>query len=765
MVATYRFPVVIWKDHQGWFTASLVEWEERAGIGRTSAAAMEQLQALLSWKYRRAPYFDRPNFHDAELVEFKVAIRPEYQQGERRYACKQAITLRVSGVIGRQEPGMLICSLPLLDERFYFNDRATLSVLATQYAQKCLEGQTPQQLARYLPAASMTLSEIVLRLRPAKARPEMEVEYETLKSVAEHLGDARVRKLYSRPWEREGDVSVLVERLRKKANVVLLGATGCGKTTVLVEAAKQIERTKTEQESDKTEDKTLKPEQKQRCWLTSAGRIISGMKYLGQWEERCEQLIAELAHSGGILCVDNLLELVRQGGEGPVNSIAAFLLPFLQRGEVTLVGEATPAEFDACQRLLPGFADVFQVLKLEPMNREKAIKVLDRLAGLHSLNMRLPVATGVIDQVFHLFNRFMPYQAFPGPANRFLTQLFENSRQAKKQEITKDDVIRQFVRQTGLPELLLRDELPLPREEVVAAFRTRIIGQTQPIEEAANLVVTFKAGLNDPNRPVGVLLFCGPTGVGKTELARAIAKYLFGAGDKADRLIRLDMSEYAGPGAGGRLLTQADGHPSELIRSIREQPFNVVLLDEIEKADPIVFDVLMGLFDEGRLTDQFGRTAIFRSAIIIMTSNLGSDQQGAFGFGGEVTPDHEAHAMEFFRPEFFNRMDAVINFEALDPEDVEAITRKELGEIASREGLTKGNNQLVWSDAVVAHLAEVGFDRRYGARPLQRTIERLAIAPLACYLLANPGLKGVTLQLEMNGEGGIDIVQLLEGDN
>src|SRR5262249_42084546 len=150
-----------------------------------------------------------------------------------------------------------------------------------------------------------------------------------------------------------------------------------------------------------------------------------------------------------------------------------------------------------------------------------------------------------------------------------------------------------------------------------------------------------------------------------TELARAIARYFFGHGEKTDRFIRLDMSEYAGPGAAERLLTQADGQPSVLIRGIREQPFTVVLLDEIEKADPQVFDVLMSVLDEGRLTDRLGRTAIFRSAILIMTSNLGSDKQGAFGFGSESMATYEAHVMDFFRPEFFNRVDAVVTFDPL----------------------------------------------------------------------------------------------------
>ncbi len=199
--------------------------------------------------------------------------------------------------------------------------------------------------------------------------------------------------------------------------------------------------------------------------------------------------------------------------------------------------------------------------------------------------------------------------------------------------LSQDRVLRDFVRQTGLPERLLRDELPLAYEEVLNGLQRRIIGQEGPCRAAADLVVKFKAGLNDPQRPVGVLLFCGPTGVGKTELARAIADYFFGHGEGRDRLVRLDMSEYAVPGAAQRLLTRPDGEPSTLLQQVRRQPFCVLLLDEIEKADPEVFDLLMGVFDEGRLTDRFGRTASFRSAVIVMTSNLGAGKFASFGFG------------------------------------------------------------------------------------------------------------------------------------
>jgi ATP-dependent Clp protease ATP-binding subunit ClpC len=196
------------------------------------------------------------------------------------------------------------------------------------------------------------------------------------------------------------------------------------------------------------------------------------------------------------------------------------------------------------------------------------------------------------------------------------------------------------------------------------------------------------------------------------------------------------MSEFGGFDAVFRLLGPPQGEPGELVKRVRRQPFSVLLLDEIEKASAEVFDTLMGVFDEGRLTDQYGRVTNFRSTIIIMTSNLGAGQTKAVGFtGDESGPRYQDAVMRFFRPEFFNRMDQVVTFRPLGPESVKAIARRELDAITKREGLLRGGVKVAWSDALVDRLAGIGFDARYGARPLQRAVEREVVAPLAKWLL------------------------------
>jgi len=212
------------------------------------------------------------------------------------------------------------------------------------------------------------------------------------------------------------------------------------------------------------------------------------------------------------------------------------------------------------------------------------------------------------------------------------------------------------------------------------------------------------------------------------------------------------MSEYGGFDAVYRLLGPPQGEPGELVKRVRRQPFAVLLLDEIEKAAADVFDTLMGVFDEGRLTDQYGRVTNFRSTIIVMTSNLGAGQSRAVGFsGGETGPAYQEAAMRFFRPEFFNRMDQVVTFRPLKPEGVKAITRRELDAIAKREGLMRGGVKVAWSDALVEHLAGIGFDPRYGARPLQRAVEREVVAQLARWLLEHFVKDGGTVKADWVG--------------
>jgi ATP-dependent Clp protease ATP-binding subunit ClpC len=770
----YRYPVLIWQDFANFYTARLLGDEDSyfavAGFSESKDEAIQQLKEYLNWAFENQDWRTPPDYKEPKLIEFRVEIRTQYSREKvshqnrrtRVYPSDETFPLRVACVYWEQESRTYFCVLPLLNIEFYYYEPKTLRSLVTTYVQETLKGLTPQQLSYYLPPKSIALEEITVQSNQINISNEYEVEIPNLSSVADPLGEKHRRRQFSKAYERDKEVADLIRRLTQdKASVILLGESGVGKSSVLAEAVRQIERGLKNSVADEYGFTTKLP--RHRYWLTNGARIIAGMQYLGQWEERCEHIIRELSSIDGVLCFENLLDMVKTGGESANDSIASFFLPFIQRGELRVIAEATAAELDACRRLLPGFADVFQIVSIPTFTREKALSVLNLTAAAHERNLSIRVAEGVTNLIYRLFTRFMPYQTFPGKTVSFLIELCEHAVSVPpavagglhSKQVTQENVITQFIKQTGLPELFLRDEVSLEYEDALKEFERQIIGQNDACRVAANLVTTFKAGLNDPARPIGVFLFCGPTGVGKTEMAKAISRFFFGHGEGAnERMIRLDMSEYSTVGSAIRLLGDASGEPSDLIRKIRQQPFAVVLLDEIEKADAAVFDVLLGLFDEGRLTDRFGRVTNFRSAVVIMTSNLGADKLEAIGFSEKVLPSYEREALSFFRPEFFNRIDALVHFGSLTQEMICEITIKELEEISKREGLKKANIKLNWTDKAVSHLAQKGFDPRYGARPLQRTIETLVIAPLSKILLEKK-LKGKEVLIDINDKGQI----------
>ena len=753
-MATFRIPILIWQDFGGNFTAHAItgegEYFPPAAFNVKKDRAVSELKEHLQWLFEDEYWREQPEYSEAKLLEFRVELRPEFEiktndEGRRKkskrpvkkrtFTAEEVFPMRVACVYWKNAGGDFYASLPLFDIEFVFNRESELKNLVRMKVQEELRGQTPLDLASVLPPKEFWLEEISFQSRRRKKETETFKEIPNLEKVAEPLGAKYLNKKISKAYGRDAEVNDLVKRLtNERASVIILGENGTGKTTVLTEAVRNIERDlsgKTEAQED-WEDKNPK----HRFWQTNGGRLIAGMQYLGQWEERLELVIGELSDIDGVLCAENLLDLVRYGGRDANESLAAFLVPYLERNELRLICEATPAELDACRRMLPNFAGQFQIVRLPEFTAEAALDVLTQIAEIQARNRHISYSANSINLIYRLFSRFVPYQKFPGRTTQFLAQVFEKA----EKEITNEDVIENFIKLTGLPELFLLDEITLNFEDVVAEFERQVIGQPQACQQVAGIVTTFKAGLNDKNRPLGVLLFTGPTGVGKTELAKVLARFFFGETDEQkEKIVRVDMSEYSSVGSATRLLTKSDGSPSDLIQKVRENPFSVVLFDEVEKADAQVFDVLLGLFDEGRLTDRFGRVTNFTSSVVIMTSNLGAKRfaKDEIGFSESENISNLKEIKQFFRPEFFNRLDAVVQFKPLDKNALYEITEKEIGAITKREGLTEKNIELVWTKEIIEFLAEKGFDPSYGARPLQRTIETLLSAPLAKFLLEN----------------------------
>ncbi|HUR54960.1 MAG TPA: AAA family ATPase, partial [Gemmataceae bacterium] len=473
---------------------------------------------------------------------------------------------------------------------------------------------------------------------------------------------------------------------------------------------------------------------------TSGARIVAGQTGFGMWEQRCQELVKEAAKKRIVLHVGPLVELMEVGkSEYNHTGIAAFLRPAIARGDLLCVAECTPEEIPLIEKQDPQLLDAFRHVTVEEPDtaRGKAI-----LAAFAEQNRRRTVESPGLAAIDRLHRRYATYSAYPGRPIRFLENLIRDG--APRTAITEEEVYAGFTRETGLPRPLIEPAAPLDLEATRSWFGSRVIGQPDAVDLVVDLLATVKAGLTRPNRPIASLLFIGPTGVGKTEMAKALAEFLFGS---KDRLTRFDMSEFADAVSVRRLVGGAFGSEGLLTAKVREQPFCVLLLDEVEKADASFFDLLLQALGEARLTDAGGRLADFRNAVVILTSNLGADtsRRGTTGFTNAAPAEGEAkehfsRAVEqFLRPEMFNRLDRVVPFGALGPDVVRSITDREWNKVLARDGVRFRSLRVTADPKLLDHLAAVGYDPRYGARPLKRAMERELLAPLARQLNRHSG--------------------------
>jgi ATP-dependent Clp protease ATP-binding subunit ClpC len=477
----------------------------------------------------------------------------------------------------------------------------------------------------------------------------------------------------------------------------------------------------------------------------SAAELMAGQMYIGQLEERVLKLIRMLEGKERVLWVvlsfQNLLHAGRH--RYSQTSVLDILLPFLQAGGIRIAGEIQPGAYERVVQEKPGVKSAFETIVFPALPDHDTLRLARLWVERHGASDSPPLMDpDLVREGFQLSRQYLGDQANPGCLLGFLTRALELRRLGQEDgdtipvTLSLDDLLTTLTRLTGLPASILDERQGLNLDRLRAFFHEQVMGQPEAVACLTERVAMIKAGLTDPTRPQGVFLFTGPTGTGKTEIAKTLAEFLFGS---PDRMIRLDMSEFQTADTLVRLLGEGDDEAgrSALVHQIRKQPFSVILLDEFEKAHHRVWDLFLQVFDDGRLTDRTGNTADFRHAIVILTVNVGSEMEDAdaIGFGKTdpttVTEQYQTALTRVFRREFLNRIDRVVVFRPLSRTVMREVLHKELAGVFERRGLRKRQWAVEWDASALDFLLARGFSARYGARPLKRAVERYLLSPLA----------------------------------
>ncbi len=575
-----------------------------------------------------------------------------------------------------------------------------------------------------------------------------------LERVAHSLNDLYPDDL-DQAINREAEVDDLTKLLSTsdRRPVLVLGRRLVGKTAVIHEFVRR--RMNRRRASESTMHIGSIADLTGDVLLISPQRLISGMSYVGQWEGRVLAILKESQRKHHTLYFDDLIGLFYAGRSSASQlSVAHVLKPYLERRDVRVLAETTPEAFRVLQELDRGFADLFQIVRIEEPNEDKNLRTLlgfrRTLERQHDTRFHADVLPTVID----LSRRHVSDAAFPGKAARLLQSLASKH---KAGDVTRAQALEEFSARSGLSVSFLDDRSELDYARVMEALGSEVIGQNAAVSACADAVTIAKARLNDNIRPIASFLFLGPTGVGKTQCAKALARYLFG---DRERLIRFDMNEFASYYSVARLTGTFDAPEGLLTSAVRRSPFAVVLFDEIEKAHPAVFDLLLGVMGDSRLTDSRGQLVDFSNTIIILTSNLGAREAASdFGFRQTNRSDASVYrlaAEKFFKPEFFNRLSRVVPFERLRREDVQKIAHRLIEDVFNREGLVRRGVKLVIETGALNLLVEAGYHPQLGARALKRTLERQVTAPIAARLSATPADQPLIVFLK-DHEGSIRV--------